>query len=227
MTTLNSGTQFSFDLLAGALTRRDEGATGTLHVTGNPGGRIHLRDGGVICVESAGAPGPDLVSRTGRIETELHLIAMMATHDAAFTMVAGDIEDCAFTTRTFNTAVVMSAAIEPVRLLQEASRRMTALLALKHPLCPHRERVAPAPGSTQGDPGSLREEILTHATGGHTTRDIAFASSRSVYPVTIEACRMVADGLMTVVPGTSPAGEDVPLPRSLRRHALPKPFQSG
>ncbi|NKE58880.1 hypothetical protein FXN61_19525 [Lentzea sp. PSKA42] len=104
---------------------------------------------------------------------------------------------------------------------------MTALLALKHPLCPHRERVAPAPGSTQGDPGSLREEILTHATGGHTTRDIAFASSRSVYPVTIEACRMVADGLMTVVPGTSPAGEDVPLPRSLRRHALPKPFQSG
>ena len=284
MTPLNSGTQFSFDLLAGALTgRAAANATGTLHVPGNPGGRVHLRDGGIVCVESPGSPGPDaLLLRTGRIsesewttalttgtrgnigETELHVVAMMATHDAAFTIVAGDIEDCAFTPQTLDVAVAMSSAIDPVRLLQETSRRITSLLALKHPQCPHRDRLAPARGSHLRDLGPVRGEILAHATGRRTARDIAFACGRSVYPVTVEACRMVADGLLTVVAGTAvvaarphppvplrprqpppaplppphhappspppapPAGGDgdeVPLPRSLRRQLLPKLFK--
>ncbi|MFC3896678.1 hypothetical protein ACFOWZ_34815 [Lentzea rhizosphaerae] len=289
MTPLKSGTQFSFDLLAGALTGRDAArATGTLHVLGNPGGRIHLRDGGVICVESPGSPGPDaLLLRTGRLsesewtaalttgtrgtigETELHVVAMMATHDAAFTVVAGEVEDCVFTPQTLDTAVAMSVAIDPVRLLQETSRRITSLLALPCSLSPHRDRVAPVPGADLHDLAPVREEILAHATGRRTTRDIAFAAGRSVYPVTIEACRMVTDGLMTVVAGTSviataaqplvplrprkpptrrpptqmpptqmpPAenplpeppegddGDDVPLPRSLRRQLLPKLFK--
>ncbi|GGU34275.1 MarR family transcriptional regulator [Lentzea flava] len=281
VTSLKTGTQFSFDLLAGALTGRDSAsATGTLHVLGNPGGRIHLRDGGIICVESAGSPGPDaLLLRTGRIsesewtaalttgtrgnigETELHVVAMMATQDAAFTIVAGDIEDCTFTPQTLDVPVAMSTAIDPIRLLQETSRRISSLLALKHPLSPHRDRLAPAPGSHLRDLGPVRGEILAHATGRRTTRDIAFASGRSVYPVTIEACRMVADGLLTIVPGTTVTaagpqlavplrprqmprptppppppnpppepvsgddGDDVPLPRSLRRQLLPKLFK--
>jgi hypothetical protein len=278
VTPLNSGTQFSFDLLAGALTGRDAAnATGTLHVPGNPGGRIHLRNGGIVCVESPGSPGPDaLLLRTGRIsesewtaalttgtrgnigETELHVVAMMSTQDAAFTMVAGTVEDCVFTLQTLDVAVAMSTPLDPVRLLQETSRRISSLLALQHPLCPHRDRLAPAPGAHLRDLGPLRGEILAHATGRRTTRDIAFASGRSVYPVTVEACRMVADGLLSVVPGTavisagrqlpvplrprqppSPAppqnpppeppagdcGDDVPLPRSLRRQLLPKLFK--
>lgn len=176
--TLKSGTQFPFDLLVGALTERDAtNATSTLRVLGNPGGRIHLRNGGVVCVESAGSPGPDaLLLRTGRIsnigETELHVIAM-------------------------------STPIDPIRLLQETSRRISSLLALKHPLRPHRDRVAPSRGAHLRELGPVRGEILAHATGRRTTRDIAFATGRSVYPVTIESCRMVADGLMTVVPGTT------------------------
>lgn len=269
VTPLKSGTQFSFDLLAGALTGRDAArATGTLHVLGNPGGRIHLRGGGVICVESPGSPGPDaLLLRTGRLsesewtasltsgtrgnigETELHVVAMMATHDAAFTVVAGDVEDCVFTPQTLDTPVAMRGAIDPVRLLQETSRRITSLLALPCPLSPHRERVAPVPGADLRDLGPARAEIVAHATSRRTTRDIAFAVGRSVYPVTIEACRMVADGLMTVVTGTPVAAsaqppvplrprrppesppppeceaDDVPLPRSLRRQLLPKLFK--
>ncbi|MFS8098712.1 hypothetical protein LFM09_16390 [Lentzea alba] len=287
MTTLKSGAQFSFDLLAGALTGRDAArATGTLHILGNPGGRIHLRNGGIICAESAGSPGPDaLLLRTGRIsesewttalttgtrgaigETELHVVAMMATHDAAFTIVAGDIDDCAFTPQPLDVPVAMSTATDPVRLLQETSRRITSLLALKYPLSPHRDRVGPTRGSELRDLGPVRAEILAHATGRRTTRDIAFAAGRSVYPVTVEACRMVADGLLAVVPGTTvtatpgpavpprprrpppapppapppqppppqppppqpPAagdqGDDVPLPRSLRRQLLPKLFK--
>ncbi|WP_093588040.1 hypothetical protein [Lentzea waywayandensis] len=274
MTPLKTGTQLSFDLLAGALTGRDAArATGTLHVLGNPGGIVHLHDGGITCIESAGAPGTDaLLLRTGRLsesewtsalttgtlgtlgETELHVVTMMATHDAAFSIVAGDVEECSFTPQVLDAPVTMTAAIDPVDLLQETSRRITSLQALEHPLCPHRERLAAARAATVRDLGPVRGEIVAHATGRRTTRDIAFAAGRSVYPVTVEACRMVADGLLTVVPGTSavvrgpqpaiplrprrppppspvpgpPAdddGDDVPLPRSLRHQLLPKLFK--
>lgn len=250
------------------MTGRDAaGATGTLHVLGNPGGRIHLRDGGIICAESAGSPGPDaLLLRTGRIsesewnatgargnigQTELHVVAMMATHDAAFAIVAGDIEDCLFTPQTLDVPVAMSATIDPVRLLQETSRRITSVLAMKCPLSPHRDRIGPTHGSGLHKLGPVRAEILAHATGRRTTRDIAFASGRSVFPVTVEACRMVSDGLLTVVAGAvsgaaagpsapprpgrppapppdpppEPSTGDVPLPRSLRRQLLPKLFK--
>ncbi|MEU0884402.1 hypothetical protein ABZ345_37920 [Lentzea sp. NPDC005914] len=159
MTTLESDTQFSFDLLAGALTGREAArATGTLHVVGNPGGRIHLRNGWIISAESAGAPGPDtLLLRSGRISesalpvsdnagtTALHVVAMMAAQDAVFSAVAGEIENCVLTADTLDVAVPMSTGLEPVRLLQETSRRLTSLTALPCPLSPHRERVAPTP----------------------------------------------------------------------------------
>ncbi|MFD9700473.1 hypothetical protein [Lentzea sp. NPDC059081] len=215
-------------------------------------------------MESAGSPGPDaLLLRTGRIsesewtaalstgtrgtvgETELNVVAMMATQDAAFTIVAGDVDDCAFSPHAHDVAVPMSAPIDPVHLLRETSRRITALLALEHPLCPHRDRLAPARGAALRVLSPLRLEILSQATGRRTARDIAFASGRSVYPVTVEASRMVADGLLAVVPGTTvvtPAsrpvvplrprrtpprdpGTDVPLPRSLRRPLLLEPSE--
>ncbi|NGY60797.1 MarR family transcriptional regulator [Lentzea sp. NEAU-D13] len=237
MTTLNSGTELSFDLLAGALTGRDTArATGTLHVMGNPGGRIHLRDGGIVAVESAGSPGPDaLLSRSGRISegrigsTALQVIAMMAAHDAAFTLVAGDIERCVLTADALDVAIPMNVPVEPVRLLQETSRRLSALSALPHPLSPHRERVAPTRALHQLDQelSPARREILVHASGRRCARDIAFVCGRSVYAVTIEVCRMVGDGLLTVVSGTSISGDDVPLPRSLRRQLLPRLFKQG
>lgn len=266
VTTLKSGTQYSFDQLAGALTGREAArATGTLHVMGNPGGRIHLRNGWVISVESAGAPGPDtLLLRSGRISeseqptsrdnvgtTALHVVAMMATHDAMFSAVAGEIEGCVLTDDVLDVAVPMSTGAEPVRLLQETSRRLTSLHALPFPLSPHRERVAPTELAEQHEHSQVRAEILTQATGRRCARDIAFVCGRSVYSVTIEVCRMVGEGLLTVVSGTSittpsaepsmplrprnpqnppPApqdgeGDDEPLPRSLRRQLLPKLFK--
>lgn len=261
VTPLKSGTQFSFDVLAGALTGRDAAnASGTFHFSGNPGGEIHLRNGGVVCAESAGSPGPDaLLLRTGRIsesewtaalttgtrgtigQTELHVVTMMATHDAAFTIAAGDVDDCAFAPDALDVAVAMTAPIDPVLLLRETSRRITSLLAMDRPLRPHRDRLAPTRGSQLRVLSPLRAEILSHATGRRTARDIAFASGRGVYPVTVEASRMVADGLLTVVAGTSVVtppsrpvvplrarrppdpGADVPLPRSLRTQLLLEP----
>ncbi|HEX8867224.1 MAG TPA: hypothetical protein VF821_16315, partial [Lentzea sp.] len=181
-------------------------ATGTLYISGNPGGRIHLRNGWVISVESAGAPGPDtLLLRSGRISesepptdnvgsTALHVVAMMATHDATFSAVAGEIEGCVLTEDVLDVAVPMSTGVEPVRLLQEASRRLTSLYALPCPLSPHRERVAPTREAELHEHSQVRAEILTHATGRRCARDIAFVCGRSVYSVTIDVCRMVGDG---------------------------------
>ncbi|MGW4207465.1 hypothetical protein ACWEIJ_05705 [Lentzea sp. NPDC004789] len=176
-----------------------------------------------------------LLSRTRRIgesdlgETEVRVVAMMATRDAAFTIVAGEVEDCLFTPQTLEVPVAMSTAIDAVRLLQETSRRITSLLALKCPLSPHRDRVSPSLAADLRELTPARAEILSHATGRRTTRDIAFASGRSLFPVTVEACRMVADGLLAVAPRTAAAVPDpqpvVPLPRSLRRQLLPKLFK--
>ncbi|WP_143035763.1 MarR family transcriptional regulator [Lentzea fradiae] len=219
--------------------REAANASGTFHFSGNPGGEIHLRDGGVVCAQSAGSPGPDaLLLRTGRISesewaaalatgtrggigaTELHVVAMMAAHDAAFTIAAGDVDDCAFIPEAPGVAFAMSVPIDPVQLLRETSRRITSLLAMEHPLRPHRDRLTSTRGSRLRVLSPLRAEILSHATGGPTARDIAFASGRGVYPVTVEASRMAADGLLTVVTDTSPPspelGVDIPLPRSLR-----------
>ncbi|MEV6239451.1 hypothetical protein [Lentzea sp. NPDC051838] len=238
MTTLRSGTQFSFDLLAGALTAREASrATGTLHITGDPGGRIHLRNGWVVSVESSGAPGPEtLLLRSGRISesaqprdnvgtTSLHVIAMMATHDATFSAVAGVIEDCALTGDLFDVVVPMNSGIEPVRLLQETSRRLTSLYTLPYPLSPHRENIAPTLEAELHEHSQVRAEILTHATGRHCARDIAFICGRSVYTVTIEICRMIGEGLLTVTSNPPEEVDDEPLPRSLRRQLLPKLFK--
>lgn len=267
VTPLRSSTQLSFDLLAGALTAREAArATGTLHVTGNPGGRIHLRNGWVVSAESPGAPGPDtLLLRSGRISesaapasrdnvgtTALHVVAMMATQDAAFSAVAGEIEGCELTADVLDVAVPMSTGVEPVRLLQETSRRLTSLYALPCPLSPHRERVAPTREAELHEHSPVRADILTHATGRRCARDLAFVCGRSVYSVTIEICHMVGEGLLAVVPGTTVttpatepamplrprnprrtppvpetgvAGDDELLPRSLRRQLLPKLFK--
>ena len=37
------------------------GTSGVLRITGDPGGTIHLADGLVTAVETAGAPGPEVL----------------------------------------------------------------------------------------------------------------------------------------------------------------------
>ncbi|MFI1730722.1 MarR family transcriptional regulator [Streptomyces acidicola] len=85
----------------------------------------------------------------------------------------------------------------PLRLLQEATRKLTALAALPCPVLPDRERPLPAPGTDADDPRvpPARRELLTHADGRRTARDLAFTTGRGVYPVTVELARMLAEGL--------------------------------
>ncbi|MFG2312084.1 hypothetical protein ACGFS9_25970 [Streptomyces sp. NPDC048566] len=240
-------------------------ATGGLRVTGRPGGVFHLRDGRVVAVRSPGAPGPEArLLRSGRIGGEqwadlvreadgarwpssaliahgvagaaqLRVVCVMAMQDAAFAVVAGDVERC----DRPDPAVEADAPVEegeyPGRLLQEAARKLAALAALPRPVRPDRER--PVTGSV---PDAVRErltpqqrEVLAHADGRRTARDIAFVTGLGVYTVTVGVARLLGEGLLDL-PGESaypiPVTVRIPPAQSLGRrppasaaHPAPEP----
>lgn len=157
--------------------------TGGLRVSGSPGGTFHLRGGLVVAVESPGAPGPEaLLLRSGRIGGEqwadlvresggsrwpldgliahgyagaaqLRIVCVLALHDAAFAVVAGDVDDCELAPDERPFAPVMLG--EPsVRLFQDAVRKFAAITALPYPVRPDRERPRPrGTPSTRPDSG--------------------------------------------------------------------------
>jgi len=203
-----------------------EGLTGELRVAGAPGGIFHLRDGLVVAAESPGAPGPEaLLLRSGRIDGEqwaelvreaggarwpvagliahgyagaaqLRVVCVMALQDAAFAIAAGRVEGCERTVGEVGPPAPVSAGEPPGRLLQDASRKLAAVAAMPRPVHPDRERPVPAAGSADGPLTELRGELLAHADGRRTVRDLAFRTGRGVYTVTVEVARMFAEGLL-------------------------------
>ncbi|MFL5996524.1 MAG: hypothetical protein ACJ736_19820, partial [Streptomyces sp.] len=86
----------------------------------------------------------------------------------------------------------------PGRLLQDAARKLAAVAALPWPVRPDRERPVPA-----AVPDEIRErlpppqkELLAHADGRRTARDIAFATGLGAYTVTVGMARMLGEGLL-------------------------------
>ncbi|WP_307790635.1 DUF4388 domain-containing protein [Streptomyces actuosus] len=219
--------QIGYDVLAGALAGCErERFSGALRVSGSPGGAFHFRNGLVVAVESPGAPGPDaLLLRSGRISAEqwaelvrqsggsswpadalaahglagaaqLRLVCALALRDAAFAVVAGRIG--AFE-RVDGVAPRAPLAVgePPGRVLEEAVRRLAAVVALPYPVRPERERPVPAQLSRAGYRlGMLQRELLTYADGRRTARDLAFRTGRAVYAVTVEVARMLGEGLL-------------------------------
>ncbi|MGW0883584.1 MarR family transcriptional regulator [Streptomyces sp. NPDC002671] len=224
-----------YGLLSHTLTECARNAvTGALRVSGRPGGSFHLRDGLVVAVESPGAPGPEaLLLRSGRVSPEqwdallrepgagrwpeaglvahgyagaaqLRVVRLMALQDAVFAVVAGRVEGVELLAeRTGPPAAV--AGETPLRLLQEARRKLTALAVLPCPVLPERERPVPAPGTAPDDERlpPIRRELLTRVNGRRTARDVAFLTGRGVYTTTVELARMLADGLLTCADATT------------------------
>lgn len=191
-------------------------------------GVFHLRDGCVVAVESPGAPGPEArLLRSGRISGEqwaellreaggtrwpeaglvahgyagaaqLRVVCMMAMQDAAFAVVAGDVEACDPLDAAFEPYAPVALGEAPGRLLQDAARKLAAVAALPRPVRPDRERPVPAPV-----PDEMREqlplpqrELLANADGRRTARDIAFATGLGAYTVTVGMARMLGEGLL-------------------------------
>ncbi|MFJ9423722.1 MarR family transcriptional regulator [Streptomyces sp. NPDC101249] len=240
-----------YDLLARSLDAcgRD-GATGGLRVSGAPGGVLHLRDGLVVAAESPGAPGPEaLLLRSGRVDgeqwaallreaggarwpaagliahgyagaAELRVVCLMALQDAAFAITAGRVDGCERADGCEPPSARVEPGETPARLLRDADRKRAAVAALPHPVHPDRERPRPAahPPRPLTD---LQRELLAHADGRRTARDLAFRTGRGVYTVTVEIARMLADGLLECP--AAPATIVVHAPPGPIRHRTPPP----
>ena len=227
--------------------------TGGLRVSGRPGGIFHLRGGLVIAVESPGAPGPEaLLLRSGRISGEqwaelvresggsrwpvagliahgyagaaqLRIVCVLALHDAAFAVVAGDVDNCERAPDARPLAPV-GIGEPPIRLLQDGARRLAAIAALPYPVRPDRERPrAPVGGLDEAGLGILQRELLTHVDGRRTARDLAFRTGRGVYPVTAEVARMLAEGLLECADTPVPIPIRVPPDGPVVRRREPAP----
>lgn len=211
--------------------------TGVLHVTGNPGGLFHLREGVVVTVDSPGAPGAEaLLRRSGRISegdwtaalrlsaedgspwadlvargcigsAGLQAIAMMVAQDSTFAVAVGGVDDCVVDDDIPASELLpVAGGVDPRDLLREAARRLDGLGSLPFDLSPYRERVVHAAGF---DPSATaltadRRDILEHASGRRSARDIAFLVGRGVYPVTVEISRMLAEGILEIAPSAEP-----------------------
>ncbi|MEU7526420.1 hypothetical protein AB0A74_11830 [Saccharothrix sp. NPDC042600] len=216
-------------MLADTLARcRAQHVSGTLHLVGDLGGRCHLRQGAVIAADSPGAPGADaLLMRSGRVAetdwtaalraaanrgshraelvargcttfSELNVTALMVAHDSTFAAVVGGIGKCVLDPRETDVALPVDRGIDPDVLLAETHRRLVALAALRVPVTPHRDRLARLGPPEDAHPG--RRAILAEATGRRTARDIAFLVGRGVYAVTVDVSRLIAEGLLEIVP---------------------------
>ncbi|MEV7022233.1 MarR family transcriptional regulator [Kitasatospora sp. NPDC093558] len=160
--------------------------SGTLLVTGDPGGSFRLRRGAVVEVASPGAPGVDtLLLRSGRAggdrapavrsaaeggagsrpaapdrvgAAELQLVCVMAALDAALAMGIGRIDGFAVDHETPAQRPVAPEGIEAEWLLREAERRIGALDSLGLSISPFHDRLARGNAATALLSGSVAGE---------------------------------------------------------------------
>ena len=229
--------------------------TGALRAAGSPGGTFYFRRGLVVAAESPGAPGPEaLLLRSRRISGEqwaelvreaggarwpaaelirhgytgavqLRVVCMMALRDAVFAVVAGRVDACERDPGAEPLAPV-PVGEGPVRLLQDANRKLAALAALPHPVRPNRERPSPSSAPVAVAEGRLtpvQQELLAHADGRRTARDLAFRTGRGVYTVTVEVARMAGAGLLECAEGAGPLPVVRVPAEGLRQRRPPQP----
>ncbi|MBC9717400.1 MarR family transcriptional regulator [Streptomyces sp. TRM66268-LWL] len=203
--------------------------TGVVRVSGRPGGVLRLRHGRVVSARSPGAPDLEtLLLRSGRVARqdwppavpeerrlgrlvgqgvigagELRGLGMLALRDAAFAMAAGEVDGWAAALGAPQAEPDPVGAEEcPTALVREAARRLAALERLPGAVAPYREALLADPGATGAEAvrtGAGRE-ILALADGRLTARDIAFRTGRGLYAITVEASRLLAQGLLVRVP---------------------------
>ncbi|MEV6240671.1 hypothetical protein [Lentzea sp. NPDC051838] len=189
-----------------------------------------MRDGVVVAVDSPGSPGAEtLLLSSGKIEEkdwtkalvesvesrslQAALVAMgiittaqvqdivtTAVHDGAFAVAAGDIERCVVDESIDHPLLPAPEGVAADVLMSETARRLDALASLPIALSPYRDRVIAVDGAEQGCSTAERREIVAHATGRRTARDMAFALGRGLYPVTVEIALMLGDGLLEIAP---------------------------
>jgi hypothetical protein len=151
--------------------------SGVLRVSGEPGGAIHLADGGVTAITTPGAPDPEVILlRSGRVPEagwsavfaaaaadgqlgaelvrreligagELAALLRLALADAMFALAAGPVDECALEQAANGCLLPVEPAAEPGWLLAEAARRIAVLAALPSVIAHDADRVAAVQGA--------------------------------------------------------------------------------
>jgi hypothetical protein len=159
-----------------------DGFSGALRVTGEPGGTIHVVDGGVVAIDTPGAPGPEVIlissgrvaesawkdafasaAADGRMGDELvrrdligsgELEALLRTvlADAMFALASGQVETCQAEPAVIASLLPLEPPAEPGWLVSEASRRLRTLAATPGWIDHDRDRVTR--GSQAPPPGT-------------------------------------------------------------------------
>ncbi|WP_051371298.1 MarR family transcriptional regulator [Streptomyces sp. 142MFCol3.1] len=162
-------------------------------------GRVSGEQWAELLRENEGTRWPQtgLIAHGHAGAAQLRVVCVMATQDAAFAVVAGRVDGCAPLDAAEPLAPVAMGE-PPARLLQDATRKLAAVAALPCPVRPERERPVPTPAADGADARlpALQRELLAHADGRRTARDIAFATGLGVYTVTVAMARMLGDGLL-------------------------------
>ncbi|MEU5702328.1 hypothetical protein [Streptomyces aurantiacus] len=229
----------------------EEGYSGTVRVSGSPGGTIHLRDGLIGAVETPGAPTATSVLLTpGRIDdeswlaacaverdterlgahlvaagligaAELEIVCTAAVFDAAFAMAVGP--PGSWTLGDPEPTLLTGSGVAPRRLTEETTRR---IVRLSGPWGAPGElaRIRPAPVPDAGlRPGlsDRHRSVLSTVNGRRTARDMAFTLGRGLYAIMLDLTRLEARELIRWETGRAADGRPSTAPRVLPGRGAP------
>jgi len=145
--------------------------SGALRVYGEPGGTVHVVDGGVAGIDTPGAPGPDVVLlRSGRVPEpgwqdtftvaaadgrmgaelvrrgligsgQLEVVLRAALADSIFALMSGQVEECRMESVAVPSLLPLDPPADPAWLLAEGMRRLRVLASMPNPVRHDRDRV--------------------------------------------------------------------------------------
>ncbi|MEV7252869.1 hypothetical protein [Streptomyces cyaneofuscatus] len=217
--------------------------TGTVVVSGAPGGRIHLRGGRIVGVETPGAPGVEtILLNSGRID-DAAWTAVCASGGVTEGALAAELEtrgllprqefEIVCTAAVFDGAFALAfgtpggwevteavptasagPSFTPRRLAAQTTRRLSVLAGLWG--APPVELARSRIRPAADFPVRIPDRyatLLRTANGRRTPRDIAFVLGRGVYAVMLDLARMNESGLLH---------RDRPAPDSERPSTAPR-----
>jgi hypothetical protein len=126
-------------------------------------------------------------------------LAVAAVFDGAFAVAAGQVLECRLVSAdAFSLPAVPGVPVG--RLWREIGRRRQVLAARRDPVAHDRDRIVPVSWLDRSAIAVSPEQwdILTHADGRRTARDLAFVLGRGVYAITLEIARLLDAGLVQV-----------------------------
>ncbi|MBL1120317.1 hypothetical protein JK364_49715 [Streptomyces sp. 110] len=195
-----------------------EGLIAAITTPGAPGpeslllksGRITEREWSAAFAAGAAEErvGEELTNAAGVSAAELEVVAVSALYDAAFVLGLNRPERWHAEPGTTPLPLPVRPGVHPGELLRETRHRLSSLSQQwGSPQHLAAQRVTATGRATPSAvPNTRFRDILLHANGRHTPRDIAFLLGRGTFAVTTDIVSMAHRGLLDGRPAPSSAG---------------------